>query len=1118
MESSDIRDRLVEVLRKDLVGPASPEEVLEDSPSRFYLTGFLVPFEGSDEDRLDPESDNDMDAPGAGGDGEADGGIPEPSARKVFLPASLGVSVLLPPGTHELEIVASWGDYARVKSGASEETSEKGTSAKPTWRRVPRTFSKTVKIGPEYPAPAPVSLEPEREGPGLELVVLARPRPDAKGTAATLFLVNRRAPEKPRDAAFVFQAGLSVACASSFVARPNLRGRDDGQNEHVEFDEQVADLQYRDCFEYAVGHGVGATARVDPDGVCRSVETVWVPTAEVEKVVAAAVPGLAGRSLEMEALADDIEDLPEALRPLPEAYLRWIEAQERTKLDAGVQGDVLAHLMMEARAVARRIAEGIEALAEEKVALAFRIANRTMAAAQRARRPAETPAWRPFQVAFLLMNIPGIVDPRNESRKHVDLLFFPTGGGKTEAYLGLAAFTLAYRRLRHEGIRGAGMSVLMRYTLRLLTLDQLERAAALICALELERRKDTRLGPWPFEIGLWVGRAATPNRMGKKGVRDPESAREKTLAYVGKSRGAPVPIPIERCPWCGEPFKPRSFRLSPDDDAPTQLEVRCMSPRCVWSGEQALPIVAVDEPLYRRLPCFVIATVDKFAQLPWVGETGAMFGRVSRHDAAGFYGPCDNPKYGKPIPGGRLPPPDLVIQDELHLISGPLGTMVGLYETAIDALSEDESGARPKIVASTATVRRAKQQIKALYARQETVIFPPPGPDRRDSFFARTVPVPTAPEKRAVDGFANARRYVGIAAQGRSLKVTMLRAYLALLAGAQKLYEEAGGHANEKNPAAPYMTLLGYFNSLRELGGGRRIVEDEVTTRLAVYNTRTRHADPDPPYAKRSIGEVVELTSRVPTWQVAEVKRRLDALPHQRDKKPVDVALATNMISVGLDITRLGLLVVLGQPKTTAEYIQATSRVGRDDNRPGLVVTLFNIHRPRDRSHYERFEAYHESFYRAVEATSVTPFSPRAVDRGAPAVTVALARLLDARLTPPEGASRIGEAREVVARVEEIVGQRARAALSDEEAAALPFVVHKVIGDLSHSWMDLVRRTPGLHYTPPKAGATALLYDPLEKPPTDSDNRKFKAQRSMREVEPSVNLYVEIPDLGQENG
>ena len=245
------------------------------------------------------------------------------------------------------------------------------------------------------------------------------------------------------------------------------------------------------------------------------------------------------------------------------------------------------------------------------------------------------PTWFPFQLAFLLLNLAGFCDAQHPDRQVVDLLFFPTGGGKTEAYLGLAAVTLLLRRLRNPGPSGCGVSVLMRYTLRLLTLDQLGRAATLVCALELLRQEDPgRLGTWPFEIGLWVGMAATPNRMGKRGDNDDYSARARTVAYQNDDKRRPAPIPIESCPWCGERFTKDSFLLYPKPEAPLELRVKCRSRRCPFNGnKQSLPLVAVDEPLYRRLPCFLIATVDKFAGLPYVGQTGALFGRVERFDA-----------------------------------------------------------------------------------------------------------------------------------------------------------------------------------------------------------------------------------------------------------------------------------------------------------------------------------------------------------------------------------------------------------------------------------------------------------------------------------------------------
>ena len=246
----------------------------------------------------------------------------------------------------------------------------------------------------------------------------------------------------------------------------------------------------------------------------------------------------------------------------------------------------------------------------------------------------KTPTWRLFQLAFVLLNLEGLADPAHPDRPIVDLLFFPTGGGKTEAYLGLAAFAIARRHLDNPGIEGAGLSVVMRYTLRLLTLDQLQRAASLVCALELERRSGDRLGTWPIEIGLWVGRAATPNNLGSSKNTKPNTAVH-WLREHRMGRG-PAPAPLKACPWCGAKFEPDSFRIHPGGAAPQRLDIHCHNVDCDFSGTERLPIVVVDEEIYRRLPAFMIATVDKFASVPWEGRTGAFFGHVERHDTIRF--------------------------------------------------------------------------------------------------------------------------------------------------------------------------------------------------------------------------------------------------------------------------------------------------------------------------------------------------------------------------------------------------------------------------------------------------------------------------------------------------
>lgn len=598
--------------------------------------------------------------------------------------------------------------------------------------------------------------------------------------------------------------------------------------------------------------------------------------------------------------------------------------------------------------------------------------------------------------------------------------------------------------------------------------------------------------------------------MGKKGDNDQETARARTIRFLNDDR-KPSPIPLEECPWCGTKFKPMSFRLLPNNDNPTDLRISCANRECQFGRGVALPMVAVDEPIYRRLPCFMIATVDKFAALPWTGQVGAFFGRVERYDKDGFYGPCDLDR-GQKLPGPRLLPPDLIIQDELHLISGPLGTMVGLYESALDELCVVERNGhavRPKIIASTATVRRAESQIRALFNRKAVEVFPPPGPDRRDSFFAETLP----------SSKSNARLYVGVAAQGRSPKVAMLRVYLALLGAGQQWYSALDQNGKD-NPVDPYMTLVGYYNSLRELGGARRLIEDEVRSKLEQYSDRKRLDETQGLFADRKIAyDPVELTSRVDTAQVAEAKRRLSrSFAEKKDR--VDVAIATNMISVGLDIIRLGLMVVFGQPKASAEYIQATSRVGRDNQRPGLVVTIFNVHKPRDRSHYERFAHYHQTFYRAVEATSVTPFSPRALDKGLAATLVGLIRQVHRPMTPAIGAMKILEERQKLESVITSLADRAfehSKGLPKAELETLRARVRErslaLIDDWSKLAKELQQVGTGLQYNPAEAGAAKqLLYDYLSPelkslPPTNV-KMKFRANRSLRDVEPEVNLWV----------
>lgn len=1137
MTSREARTKLIETIRLDLIGPDNDHEcaseLLPESPTKWYLTGYLMPTGAPEEHRFDSESLEEIGAttpakdPGAG---EEDSQPTDTASAKSYLPSSVGISVLIPAGMKEFKATARWGDY-RWESDEEEIPDEpigdpehgyapaEGKVVVKGYRRESREESLPISLAElEDGIPFP-KLIPNTGGLSFVFIKRTIHRCHALGLPAgtctlSAFLANYREPDtKKKYLKCVFQAELELSATVSFLNQPDLRGLSNIGNQ--DWDERLADLQYREIQEFAIGHGISACSIETSPGECLCVKTSWMPSHEVERVEAAKIDEVEFVMDQLAAL-DTSGEVKSALTPLVTRYRAWIVEQASASTHFSPDRlDTAKTALNEASASADRIERGIALLATKPTALtAFKLANKTVSRALR-QKPGFSgdPTWRPFQLAFILQNLDGLVNENSPERDMVDLLFFPTGGGKTEAYLGLAAFTMVLRRLRNPSMTSGGLSVLMRYTLRLLTLDQLDRAAALICAMELERRQNKALGAWPFEIGLWVGSAATPNRMGGKGYK---GTGQKYTAYAklmefrsGKSRTPP--IPLEKCPWCATPFTKDSFQMFPNYQEPKNLVVQCADRACEFGKRNSpLPILSVDEPIYRRLPAFIIATVDKFASLPWEGRAGALLGHVHRHDEDGFYGACE-PTRGS-IFDGPLPGPDLIIQDELHLISGPLGTIAGIYEIAIDHLSSREKDGktiRPKVIASTATVRRAREQIQALFDRHETCIFPPPGPDIRDSFFAKTLPISES----------NGRLYLGIAAQGRSLKVILMRSTLALLCAGQKLYEECGGDGNAKNPLDPYMTLMGYFNSLRELGGSRRIIEDEVVSRAQKYGTRKRRDPKVAYYENRMIAyEPEELTSRRSTDQVATTKNLLTNAFSNRAKKikVVDVALATNMISVGLDITRLGTMIVLGQPKGTAEYIQATSRVGRDPDRPGLVVSLFNVHKPRDRSHYEYFALYHKCFYRGVEASSVTPYAPRALDRALAASLIAVCRHSYPDLTPSSGADSIGQYRTQLDKVAIHFSERAERLTQGDGTRLLD-----LCRNLLDTWSDLQqeRQKNGirLHYQNEDrtAGATArLLHDFLEQnlPAPVIETAKFRANRSMRDVEPNVKLTVRTLD------
>lgn len=915
---------------------------------------------------------------------------------------SIGVSFVVDaakPG--DLSILVTGGRYARLDS-----VKVTGSEKKIRWwaregvcdeQRIPLS---TILATSGY-CPALKVKVPVREGlPTLDLnlEVLVRGRDRIPGnvhpTSArllTVSLVNRTDCADPKliDLYSFFQARFKVVAGeggnSAILAYP--RSGFSKRNE----EQQSLDLLYRREMVFAAGHGCAGTWQaVEGAPVAEWVRAEPLPACETPAITPELEYGESGNRKKLSipvALLADEERTDEALgqlRLMTELYETWIGNRE-TELDELPEEHRKAgarHVKRGREALARMKA-GINLLAadpESDASVAFRLTNRAMLLqALASRAPSRIPkrdseaekviyeppyqppdlgsdnalerAWRPFQIAFFLMNLEALADPVNPGREIVDLIWFPTGGGKTEAYLACAAFSMFARRLRNP--MDVGTEVIMRYTLRLLTAQQFQRASSLICAMEeIRDGMEDRLGSDAFRIGIWVGGGTTPNNI---------SGAKGSLSRAKKNGEEDYKMVLLKCPWCGAVMGPRrdghGFKLDGIRSAGQDVYLHCPDRQCRFKGR--LPVEVIDEVIYEQPPEFVIATVDKFAALAWRQECRSLFGLGedgARHTS----------------------PPGLIIQDELHLITGPLGSMVGLYEALVDELSTDRRAPgrplKPKLISATATTRASDRQIRDIYARSSTAIFPPPGLDATDSFFAKYA---RDDEGCRLPG----RLYVGILPSNYSSSLTAsVRLFSSALAAAWGFSTE-----NERDP---WWTLLVFYNSLRELGGALTLFGADIPERLKNIQKRWY------PGAKwRYVREVLELTGRLSN---SEVPRALEALgrPYvekpERGRYPVDGCLASNIIEVGVDVDRLGVMAVAGQPKTTAQYIQATGRVGRA--LPGLILTLYGASKPRDRSHYEHFQAYHGRLYAQVEPASVTPFTIPVLERALHAIVVAWVR------------------------------------------------------------------------------------------------------------------------------
>lgn len=940
----------------------------------------------------------------------------------------------------------------------------------------------------------------------------------------TIMLVND-SEEKSNGTRCLFQPEIRVLTGDNRFIFAEYSGTSDFSL--LDSEEQSLELQYRNKKVYGTGLGTSIGWSIDSNGNGELFNDyfpqVEVPQMDFELPAEYAVDP---RTLSMKYLSDlstsTKEEKIELLRSFIQAYKTWIDSLVIKLHDID---DIYGHRYHEigqhniegCLKSYRRMVKGIESLAgDEEKWSSFELANRAMFM-QRVHLALQSKTsnidrypydkeltelleglnysddsglaedkyrWRPFQLAFMLMSVDSVSDDSCDDRNTVDLIWFPTGGGKTEAYLGLTAFTIFYRRLAHNNV-SAGTTVIMRYTLRLLAAQQFTRASTLICACEyirrdsLERRpkyKAYSLGNEEISIGLWIGGDHTPNK-NDKAKEHLDILTRSTAENLRENKDKHNKFQVLKCPWCGTKLVKDKidgrlvgtfgYRMRNN----RHFELFCPQESCFYNQVGKLPIQIVDDELYQAPPTLLFGTVDKFAMLPWKKEIGAFFGLNTANRS-----------------------PELIIQDELHLISGPLGTMVGLYETAIDALCASK-GTKTKIVASTATIRRATEQCSALYDR-DVAQFPHPGLDSEDSFFAREATINHDTGKYG-------RLYVGLMPSGKTKAMMEVRSIAALL---QKINTmDVPDDIKDK-----YWTLTAYFNSLKDLGKCSTLVDDDVKDFIKRTAYRLGTAKD-----ARMIGSADELTSRVSTTELNETLDKLEKLAYSKEnienkRYASNVLLATNMISVGIDVARLNAMLLVGQPKLTSEYIQASSRIGRSF--PGVAFAMYDGSKSRDRSHYEQFKPYHESFYKYVEPTGATPFSKPARDRALHAIVISLLRHLNARLTPEAGAAEftrekyadeIESIKRYITRRDASVIKRINSGMQDDGVA-----ISTEIDRIAEEWERIAENFDEEHFI---YGEKYMVRHPedgegrlLKVFNTDRSDAAFDTMTSMRNVDASV--------------
>ena len=1089
MSEMDVRSILIDTIQKEILGPrgGQKETLNNDSPIRTYLTGILFP-QGT---LLNEESADSIKVDGTDGDASNEWH----NYNKGVKPASFGLTCTILAGTDQIQAKVDYGTYQNSDG---------------MFQRTPHSQTFDIPLGENL-------QKTESLDDDSDIFLKYSVRPGTNGITLSIFMVNGHSQQNRSSVEHhIFQPRITLITPDK--AAPVFSGNQLRSEPDTDSHDSLFGMLFRHKRVFAIGHGCAVEwDRTDTDDirVASCIRTTFVPTHTV--------PGIGPRSLKVDGLSmkrlysiRKISEYRDLLYPVADMYDQWITDKLESRLHTLPPEfqRVGQNQIRECRDALGRIRRGIDIVSTDDTAgAAFAFANRAMLLQQSYGEWARKNAaennqqgiepdryfgkWRVFQLAFILLNIESISHPKSEDRKKADLLWFPTAGGKTEAYLGLVAFTMAHRRLRNADIdyRRYGTVAIMRYTLRLLTLQQLHRIARLMCACEFIRRRDEeKWGDEPFLVGLWVGAKTTPNYIdGDYGAKEAiESAR------AGKNLREYNPIQLMSCVWCGAKISASDYYVEGDI---RQCRIYCPNNNCEFSrrpgnGETNLPVLVVDEDIYRRCPALVIGTVDKFARIAWKWETRSIFGKVNKYcqrhgfvadelaDKCGNHRKYESFLFAEYGPA-NLEPPEIIIQDELHLIAGPLGTLTGLYETAVDMLCTDD-GIPPKIIASTATARRAHEQIQDLFNREDSRVFPPQGFEFGESFFSVVSP------ERNPD-----KTYLGITTPMDSTQV-LGRVSAAILGRVRSLRDDISPETLDQ-----YYTLVAYFNRIKELGMASHTYNERVPGHMRII--RSRYDKSGNPIKNESL-DTAELTGRMDS---GDIPKTLHALETRLGSgvKPVDVLLCTNMLSVGVDISRLGVMIINGQPKSHSEYIQASGRIGRI--LPGLVITNYNYRRLRDLSHYESFNDYHATLHKNVEPVSLTPFSPRARDKALFGVLVSLVRLLETRLAQNADADRLDTevdyVNKVLARIQNAIRERV-AAVDPGESKGTADDIDRLISDWKRYAVESNR---SLQYAKPY-GKTSQDGKYLMRSPESPSSGHMDVPNSLRDAEGMVTLqYVQ---------